>query len=91
MYEKAEEYTRNWSALGKARFYFYHSQHYYAHGLALWQDRQPDEAYRMMLEAEKSLRKDAPYVDKAQPEAAEAHELKIKNRIQFFKDTGIAH
>lgn len=90
MYRKAEQCTRNWSALGETRFYFYLSEHYYAHGLALWQNRRPEEAYRMMLEAEKSLRKDAPYVDKAQPEVVEEHRLKIKKLIQFFKDTGIA-
>lgn len=90
MYEKAEEYSRNGAALGEARFYFHHSQHYYNHGLALWQNRLPEEAYQMMVKAESALRRDEPFAGEAGRLATEASMLQIKKVIQFFKDTGIA-
>lgn len=91
MYEKAEEYAQNWTALGEARFHFHQSQHYYNHGFALWQNRRPSEAYQMMLKAEKSLLRDEPFAPEAEQRATEAYMLEIKKFIQFFKDTGIAN
>ena len=89
LYELAGNIARGSSLQQETRVNFHHARHYYRHGLALWYDRRPDEASRMMLLAEKCMLQDKPYASVAGDGAWKQQMEQIREVLRFFKLTGI--
>ena len=90
LYQLVEKTERGPSFQQQTRVNFYHARHYYLHGRALWEKRNPEAAYQMMLQAQKCMQADKKYASEKNDQAWLKQMEQIQEVIRFFKLTGIA-
>jgi len=90
IYELAGKIAGAPSIQKKTRVNFHRARHFYRHGKALWQQRRPEDAYQMMLRAEKHMIQDKKYASIPTDDSWEGQMQQIQEVIRFFKLTGVA-
>lgn len=90
LYQLAKKTERSPSFQQQTRVNFYHARHYYRHGRALWEKREPEAAYQMMLQAQRCMQADKKYASEQNDRPWLKQMEEIQEVIRFFKLTGIA-